>query len=86
MTQADSVHSTPPTNSPSEQDQTYRTSYMRLEPSIHDIDRAAQIAFLLAQQAGDIDELLLFAVDQFRDLAANLRHAWRSGHEAAGGR
>ena len=44
------------------QNKGWRSSYSDLEPKIVDLDRAAAIAFLLAQQAGDMDELLLFAV------------------------
>jgi hypothetical protein len=63
---------------------TLRGAYMGLEPQIIDLDRAGQIAFLLAQRASDDPkeiELLYFAVDLFREMAADLNKAYEAGFE-----
>lgn len=77
----------PLSDSPKPGTEEFRSSYFDLEPKIIDLDRMAQIAFILAQEVSSVNgdnELLLFAVAQFHGMAADLRKAYSAPFEKAG--
>jgi hypothetical protein len=62
----------------------FKNCYMDLEPQIRDLERMAQIAFMLAQNPDEDDnDLLLFSVGQFHEMCVDLKKAYAVGFAAA---